>query len=98
MTGGLLIASRPAPKAVARFGARATVSAGPVVLAFAGILGSRTTIDSGYGFVALWLSLTGFGFGLSLIPAMNGGLSALPRDRAGRGRHAFRAVAEAQGC
>ncbi|MEW2564695.1 MFS transporter [Streptomyces griseorubiginosus] len=85
MMGGLLIASRLAPKAVARFGARATVSAGLVVLAFAGILGSRTTIESGYGFVALWLSLTGFGFGLSLIPAMNGGLSALPRDRAGSG-------------
>jgi EmrB/QacA subfamily drug resistance transporter len=85
MMGGLLVASRLAPKVVARFGARATVSAGLVVLAFAGLLGSRTTVDSGYGFVALWLSLTGFGFGLSLIPAMNGGLSALPRDRAGSG-------------
>ncbi|WP_020118459.1 MFS transporter [Streptomyces canus] len=85
MMGGLLVASRLAPKVVTRFGARATVSAGLVVLAFAGLLGSRTTADSGYGFVALWLSLTGFGFGLSLIPAMNGGLSALPRDRAGSG-------------
>ncbi|MFF7170114.1 DHA2 family efflux MFS transporter permease subunit [Streptomyces pseudovenezuelae] len=85
MMGGLLLASRLAPKVVTRFGARATVSAGLVVLAFSGLLGSRTTVDSGYGFVALWLSLTGFGFGLSLIPAMNGGLSALPRDRAGSG-------------
>ncbi|GLP68057.1 MFS transporter [Streptomyces sp. TUS-ST3] len=85
MMGGLLLASRLAPKVVARFGPRATVSAGLVVLAFAGLLGSRTTVDSGYGFVALWLSLTGFGFGVSLIPAMNGGLSALPRDRAGSG-------------
>ncbi|MFE0252051.1 DHA2 family efflux MFS transporter permease subunit [Streptomyces sp. NPDC059010] len=85
MMGGLLFASRIAPKAVARFGARAAVSAGLVVLAFAGLLGSRTTMDSGYGFVALWLSITGLGFGLSLIPAMNGGLSALPRDRAGSG-------------
>ncbi|MGW0418834.1 DHA2 family efflux MFS transporter permease subunit [Streptomyces sp. NPDC003015] len=85
MMGGLLLASRLAPKIVARFGARPTVSAGLVVLAFAGLLGSRTTVDSGYGFVALWLALTGFGFGLSLIPAMNGGLSALPRDRAGSG-------------
>ncbi|WP_329441189.1 MFS transporter [Streptomyces canus] len=85
MMGGLLVASRLAPKVVARFGARASVSAGLVVLAFAGLLGSRTTVDSGYGFVALWLSLTGFGFGLSLIPAMTGGLSALPRDRAGSG-------------
>ncbi|MFE7439484.1 DHA2 family efflux MFS transporter permease subunit [Streptomyces chartreusis] len=85
MMGGLLVASRLAPKVVTRFGARAAVSAGLVVLAFAGFLGSRTTADSGYGFVALWLTITGLGFGLSLIPAMNGGLSALPRDRAGSG-------------
>ncbi|QOV35956.1 DHA2 family efflux MFS transporter permease subunit [Streptomyces ferrugineus] len=85
MMGGLLVASRLAAQVVARFGARAAVSAGLVVLAFAGLLGSRTTVDSGYGFVALWLSITGLGFGLSLIPAMNGGLSALPRDRAGSG-------------
>ncbi|MGW6733211.1 DHA2 family efflux MFS transporter permease subunit [Streptomyces sp. NPDC055013] len=85
MMGGLLVASRLAPKVVARFGARAAVSAGLVVLAFAGLLGSRTTVHSGYGFVALWLTVTGLGFGLSLIPAMNGGLSALPRDRAGSG-------------
>ncbi|AZQ37056.1 DHA2 family efflux MFS transporter permease subunit [Streptomyces cyaneochromogenes] len=85
MMGGLLVASRLAPKVVARFGARAAVSAGLVVLAFAGFLGSRTAVGSGYGFVALWLTITGLGFGLSLIPAMNGGLSALPRDRAGSG-------------
>ncbi|MEY9993874.1 fucose permease [Streptomyces sp. V4I8] len=85
LMGGLLVASRPAPQVVAHFGARAAASAGLVVLAFAGLLGSRTTADSGYGFVALWLTVTGLGFGLSLIPAMNGGLSALPRDHAGSG-------------
>jgi len=85
MMGGLLVASRLAPQVVTRFGARATVSAGLVVLAFAAFLGSRTTTDSGYGFTALWLSVTGLGFGLSLIPAMNGALGALPRDRAGSG-------------
>lgn len=53
MMGGLLVASRTAPPVVVRFGARATVSAGLVVLAFAGLLGSRTTVDSGYGFTAL---------------------------------------------
>ncbi len=85
MMGGLLVASRTAPQIVARFGARATVSAGLVVLAFAALLGSRTTTGSGYGFIALWLSLTGLGFGLSLIPAMNSALGTLPRDRAGSG-------------
>ncbi|MEU6353870.1 DHA2 family efflux MFS transporter permease subunit [Streptomyces sp. NPDC047072] len=85
MMGGLLLASRTAPQAAARFGARATVSAGLVVLAFSALLASRTTTDSGYGFTALWLSLTGLGFGFSLMPAMAGALGALPRDRAGSG-------------
>ncbi|NUR05277.1 MAG: DHA2 family efflux MFS transporter permease subunit [Streptomyces sp.] len=85
MMGGLLVASRTAPQSAARFGARATVSAGLVVLAFAALLGSRTTADSGYGFTALWLSITGLGFGFSLIPSMTGALDTLPRDRAGSG-------------
>ncbi|MER5937606.1 DHA2 family efflux MFS transporter permease subunit [Streptomyces sp. NPDC001928] len=85
MMGGILVASRTAPPVVTRFGARATVSAGLVVLAFATFLGSRTTVDSGYGFTALWLSLTGLGFGFSLMPAMSNALGTLPRDRAGSG-------------
>ncbi|WP_329220557.1 MFS transporter [Streptomyces sp. NBC_01485] len=85
MMGGLLVASRTAGPVVARFGVRASVSAGLAVLALAAFLGSRTTVDSGYGFTALWLSLTGLGFGFSIIPAMNGALGTLPRDRAGSG-------------
>jgi EmrB/QacA subfamily drug resistance transporter len=85
MMGGLLVAARVAQPVVARFGSRATVCAGLVVLAFAALLGSRTTVDSGYGFTALWLSITGFGFGFSVVPAMDGALATLPRDRAGSG-------------
>ncbi|MFR0357925.1 MFS transporter [Streptomyces sediminimaris] len=85
MMGGLLIAARGAQPVVARFGARAVVSAGLVVLAFAALLGSRTTTGSGYGFIALWLSITGVGFGFSVVPAMDGALGTLPRDRAGSG-------------
>ncbi|EKX62108.1 DHA2 family efflux MFS transporter permease subunit [Streptomyces ipomoeae] len=85
LMGGLLVAARAAQPVVARFGARAVVSTGLVVLAFAGFLGSRTTVDSGYGFTALWLSLAGAGFGFSVVPAMSGALGALPSDRAGSG-------------
>ncbi|POX59862.1 MFS transporter [Streptomyces sp. Ru62] len=85
MMGGLLVAARGAQPVVARFGARAVVGAGLVVLAFAALLGSRTTVDSGYGFTALWLSITGIGFGFSVVPAMDGALGALPADRAGSG-------------
>jgi EmrB/QacA subfamily drug resistance transporter len=85
MMGGLMVAARGAQPVVARFGPRAVVSSGLVVLAFAALLGSRTTVDSGYGFTALWLSITGLGFGFSVVPAMDGALGALPRDRAGSG-------------
>jgi len=83
MIGGLAVAAKGAPAAAQRFGARATVNAGLVVLAFAAFLGSRTTPGSGYGFTALWLSITGFGF--ALVPSMSGALATLPRDRAGSG-------------
>ncbi|GAA3974747.1 hypothetical protein GCM10022232_02530 [Streptomyces plumbiresistens] len=98
MMGGLMVAARTAQPVVERFSARAAVSAGLVVLAFAALLGSRTTVDSGYGFIALWLSIAGVGFGFSVVPAMNGALGTLPRDRAGWGSpHALKAVGEARG-
>lgn len=85
MMGGLIVATRAGGPVNARFGARATMSAGLVVLAFAALLGSRTTVDSGYGFTALWLSIAGVGFGFAVVPAMDAALGALPPDRAGSG-------------
>ncbi|RPE41139.1 EmrB/QacA subfamily drug resistance transporter [Streptomyces sp. Ag109_O5-1] len=85
MMGGLMIAARAAQPVVARFGSRAVVSAGLVVLAFAALLGSRTTVHDGYGYTALWLSVAGLGFGFSVVPSMDGALAALPANRAGSG-------------
>ncbi|MER6024709.1 MFS transporter [Streptomyces sp. NPDC001851] len=85
MVLGLSVSAKLAPPVAARFGARASVSAGLVVLAFAAFLGSRTTTGSGYGFTALWLTAAGLGFGLALVPAMTNALGTLPRDRAGSG-------------
>ncbi|MEU3251966.1 MFS transporter [Streptomyces sp. NPDC006997] len=83
--GGVLLAARAAQPLVEKLGSQSVVSAGLVVLAFAAFLGSRTTVDSGYGFTALWLSLVGLGFGFSMVPAMDGALAALPADRSGSG-------------
>ncbi|MEU6002945.1 MFS transporter [Streptomyces sp. NPDC047197] len=85
MMGGLLVAARGAEPVVCRFGPRAVISAGLVVLAFAAILGSRTTVESGYGFTALWLTVAGLGFGLAVVPSMDSALGALPVERAGSG-------------
>ncbi|WP_190085256.1 MFS transporter [Streptomyces longisporoflavus] len=85
MMGGLLVAAKGAESVVRRFGPRAVISCGLVVLAFAAILGSRTTVDSGYGFTALWLTIAGLGFGFAVVPAMDSALGALPVERAGSG-------------
>ncbi|QUI33580.1 MFS transporter [Streptomyces alfalfae] len=85
MMGGLIVAAKGAEPVVRRFGARAVISGGLVVLAFAAILGSRTDLHSGYGFTALWLSVAGLGFGFAIVPAMDAALGALPVERAGSG-------------
>ncbi|WP_353944450.1 DHA2 family efflux MFS transporter permease subunit [Streptomyces sp. HUAS MG91] len=85
LMGGMLLAARLAQPLVVRFGARSVVSAALVVLAFAAFLGARTTVDSGYGFTALWLSIAGVGVAFAMIPAMGGAMAALDKDQAGRG-------------
>ena len=85
MMGGLLVAARGAAPLTRRVGSRPVVAGGLLVLAAAALLGSRTTPASGYGATALWLSITGFGFGFAMVPAMDAALGALPRDRAGSG-------------
>ncbi|MFF4832147.1 DHA2 family efflux MFS transporter permease subunit [Streptomyces sp. NPDC001315] len=100
MVLGLSVAAKLAAPVAVRFGARASVSAGLVVLAFAALLGSRTTVHSGYGFTALWLTVAGLGFGFALVPAMTGALATLPGDRAGSGSGlllTFRQVGSAVG-
>ncbi|MEU6847266.1 MFS transporter [Streptomyces sp. NPDC046716] len=85
LMGGMLLAARLAQPLVVRFGARSVVAAALVVLAFAAFLGARTTVDSGYGFTALWLSIAGIGIAFAMIPAMGGAMAALDKDQAGRG-------------
>ncbi|MFD9795739.1 MFS transporter [Streptomyces sp. NPDC059070] len=85
LMGGLMVAAKAGEPLVRRFGARATISAGLVVLAFSAFLGSRTSLGDGYGFTALWLSLAGAGFGFAMVPAMTAALATLPPDRAGSG-------------
>jgi EmrB/QacA subfamily drug resistance transporter len=85
LMGGLIVAAKGGAPLAERFGARAVITAGLVVLAFAGFLGSRVTAESGYGFTALWLSVAGLGFGFSMVPAMTAAIDTLPPDRAGSG-------------
>ncbi|WP_407566312.1 MFS transporter [Streptomyces sp. 184] len=85
LMAGLLVTARAAPALMARFGSRVVVSAGMAVFAFAMLLGSRTDVADGYGYTAVWLTVTGFGLGFALVPTMDAALGALPASRAGSG-------------
>ncbi|WP_328349253.1 MFS transporter [Streptomyces sp. NBC_00445] len=82
---GLIVVGKQAPKLMERFGSRPLITLGMVLFAVAMLLGSRTDVSDGYGYTALWLTITGFGFGFAMVPAMDGAIGALPQDRAGSG-------------
>ncbi|MGY0058866.1 MFS transporter [Streptomyces sp. LZ34] len=83
--GGLLVAARTAGPLAARFGARPVIAGGLLVISGAAFLGSRTQVGDGYGMTALWLTITGLGFGFGIVPAMDAALGSLPKDREGTG-------------
>ncbi|WP_420000496.1 MFS transporter [Streptomyces boninensis] len=85
LMAGILVAARSSGPFIARYGQRVVVGGGMTVFAFALLLGSRSDASDGYGTAALWLSVTGFGLGFTMVPTMAAALGALPTDRAGSG-------------
>ncbi|MGI5245828.1 MFS transporter [Dactylosporangium sp. CA-139066] len=85
LIGGLFVGAPLGERIAHLTVTRLPVTAGLLIGAAGLGLGARTDVGSGYGFVALWLALTGFGVGLALTPAMDAVLGSLPRDEAGSG-------------
>lgn len=83
--GGLMAAARGSGHLVRRFGPRGVIAGGLVLLAFATLLGAGTKPGYGYGYAALWMSVAGVGIGCAMIPAMDGALATVAKDRAGSG-------------
>ncbi|MGK5532346.1 MFS transporter [Streptomyces sp. URMC 129] len=85
LLAGVLVAARGCQPLVRQFGPRGIVATGLALLSFAGIQGSTTEVGSGYGLTAIWLTVTGLGAGLALVPATDAALAALPPDRSATG-------------
>ncbi len=58
---------------------------GLAIMAFAMVLGTRTTPSSATGFMLTWFALTGLGLGLAMPTMLNAALSALSPERSGSG-------------
>src|SRR3954447_7911160 len=80
LMAGLIVGARVSEKLTGRYGARLPMAAGLALMAAGLVLGAATGVHSGYGFVATWLVIVGAGTGLTLAPAMDSVLRALPAE------------------
>jgi Na+/melibiose symporter-like transporter len=95
--GGLLIGARTAEKLAARLGSRVVIAGGLALMTVAMVVGSFTTTQSGYGFVAVWITAAGIGLGFTLPPSMDAALGALTPERSGVGNGLLQAMRQVGG-
>lgn len=82
---GLLLGAPISDKFQSKFGARATMILGFLILFVGLAIGANTGVDSGYGFASIWVTVVGFGIGLALPAAMDVAMSPLSAERSGVG-------------
>jgi DHA2 family multidrug resistance protein-like MFS transporter len=95
--GGLLLGARTADRLVARLGTRAVLTTGLALMAAALVAGCFTGVDSGYGYVAAWITAAGIGLGCTLPPAMDVAMGALSVERSGVGNGLLQAMRQVGG-
>lgn len=97
LIGGLLVGSRLVDRILPKLGIRVVISAGFALLGGSLALGALTTVDSGYGFTAVWLTLLGAGMGLVMPAAMGIAMGELTGERSGSGSALLQALRQAAG-
>src|SRR3954469_4762046 len=81
----LMVMAPLSSKAVQWFGTKRVVVTGMLVFASGLVVASTSTVDSGYGRVMIAMVLMGAGMGLSVAPATESIMGALPLHQAGVG-------------
>jgi EmrB/QacA subfamily drug resistance transporter len=85
IAAGLIVGGPLSAKLASRFGTRAIVAAGLVVVAGGLYLLSGADVDTGYGLIATALVMMGFGMGATMAPATESIMSSVPLNHAGVG-------------
>ncbi|MGA7282817.1 MAG: MFS transporter, partial [Acidimicrobiia bacterium] len=81
----MIVAAPLSARFTERFGTKRVVTAGLVIVAGAMAILALINVDSGYGHVALALSLLGAGMGTAMAPATDSIMGSLPLAKAGVG-------------
>lgn len=82
---GLLIGAPVSDKLQSKLGTRSTMTLGFLILSAGLAFGANTSMNSGYGFASIWVTIVGFGIGLALPAAMDVAMSPLSAERSGVG-------------
>ncbi|WP_199875802.1 DHA2 family efflux MFS transporter permease subunit [Streptomyces sp. Root1310] len=96
LIGGVLVSAaviRSSPEAAPR----AVPTAGFVLVAIGLFMGTRTSLSTDYGFVALWLVITGLGLGLAMTRTMAAAVNSLSKERSGVGSAVVSALRQVGG-
>ncbi len=84
-TATMLIAAPLSARFVERVGTKIVVSSGLMIVTVSMAWLATTTIDSGYGHVAITIALLGIGMGTAMAPATESIMGSLPLAKAGVG-------------
>jgi len=97
LVGGLVLGAVLSDRMAAPIGAKLTVAWGFVLIAAGLLMGALTSVGSGYGYAALWVTIMGAGLGFALPGAMNAALGALSAERSGVGSALIMALRQVGG-
>ena len=97
VVAGLLVGVQAGERLRGRWGAKAVVAAGFVVMTAGLLVGATSSTDVGYGFVAVWICLVGLGLGLVIPIAMDVALGAMTPGRTGVGSGLVQALRQVGG-
>ncbi|WP_406285808.1 MFS transporter [Embleya sp. NBC_00896] len=85
LLGGLFATSLASGRLAPRFGYKVLIPTGLFVLGGGLLMGATGSVHDGYGWTAAWLTVSGLGLGLSLVPAMDAVMANLAPERTGMG-------------
>ena len=97
LVGGLVLGAVLSDRMAAPIGAKLTVAWGFVLIAAGLLMGALTSVGSGYGYAALWVTIMGAGLGFALPGAMNAAMGALSAERSGVGSALIMALRQVGG-
>jgi Na+/melibiose symporter-like transporter len=97
MIGGLLVGVRLMDRIGRNLTPKVIIAVGYVAVAVGLGLGATTSPHSGYGFIATWLTILGFGIGCAMPTAMSVAVSQLTAERSGAGSALQMAVRQVGG-